>query len=175
MTGPTALASNADLEFFLGVEEDTRRKLLRAWGLFGRRRYAWSEIWHALGIAPDQPKDLWPELYSGTERTTRLWNAARVAEEIGVAAATVNGWCTKGALPTGFPPPLLAFSAKTRGWLPLQVRAYVQPSLYAARAGRIRPGVETQAPRPPTAPAPAQTLAWHGTLHPLPPRNGSAT
>lgn len=76
----------------------------------------------------------------------------------------MNGWCS-GRPPEGFPLPLLDLGPKTRRWLPLQVRAYVQPLVYAERAALIRPGPETRGQPRRAMPGPPPPL---GTLQPLP-------
>lgn len=163
------MAGNDDIARFLGVGDDTRRAILRALGLPKRRKHAWSELWARLGLEPDQPEEVRRHLTLGPDGKNALWDAARVAEELGCVASTVNGWCARKALPSGFPPPLIDHRRKTRLWLPLDVRAYVEPSIYGALARQVRrrPKVVEKAARP----AP---LDLHGTLQPLPPTDADA-
>jgi len=161
---PVPTASNDEIALFLGVGDDTRRAILRGLGLPKRRRHAWSEIWFCLGLEPEQPEELREHLTLGAKKTIRLWDAARVAEEIGVVAGTVNGYCARGAFPDGFPRPLIDHRRKTRLWLPIEVRAYLQPSIFGDLAGRIRRRRKKTEPA-----APPAALAWHGSLQPLPP------
>lgn len=165
---PSDKATNADLELFFGkCGDDTRRRLLRLLGLPKRRKYPWSEIWHALGLSPDQPKPLWNDLTLGDERQNFLWSAARVADEIGLSSDTVNAYCNQDRRPEGFPAPLLSAGPKTRLWLPLEVRAYNQPSLYAALASEIR-----RLPKSEAASKAMAAVPKSGSLDPLPPRPG---
>lgn len=166
---PVPTASNDDIALFLGVGDDTRRAILRHFGLPKRRRQAWSEIWFGLGLEPEQPEELWEHLTLGPKRTNRLWDAARVGDEIGVGSDTVNGYCARGAFPDGFPRPLIDHRRKTRLWLPIEVRAYMQPSIFGDLAGRIRRRrKEAEKAAPPAA------VAWHGSLQPLPPSEPKA-
>lgn len=161
---PASKATNADLACFFNVGDDTRCDILRGLGLPKRRSYFWTELLNAFGLMPEQPEELWDELTLGAARKNVLWDAARVASEIDVAPATVNGWCRKG-YPEGFPLPLINLGPKRRWWLPLEVRAYNQPSLYGDLARAIR-----RKPAPAAAQRQAVPIACHGTLQPLPPR-----
>jgi hypothetical protein len=161
---PIPMVTNDEIARFLGVGDDTRRAILRALGLPKRRRHAWSEIWAALGLDPVQPEEIRDHLTHGAKKKNTLWDVARVAEETGNAASTVNGWCRRKAFSNGFPPPILDFRHRTRLWLPIEVRAYVEPAIYRDLASLIR-----RKARPEPTPAPAAPLAWHGTLQPLPP------
>ena len=155
-------ATNDDIARFLGVGDDTRRALLRALGLPKRRRHAWSELWARLGLDPVQPEDVRTHLMLGADGRNALWDASRVAEETGVVASTVNGWCSRDTFPPGFPRPIIDHRRKTRLWLPVEVRAYVEPSIYGELAGRIR-----RAAKSVDRPAAAEPVVWNGTLEPL--------
>ena len=160
---PTPMASNDDIARFLGVGDDTRRAILRACGLPKRRSHAWSELWARFGLAPEQPEEIWKYLMLCVDRRNTLWDVGRVADEIGAVRATVNDWCARGTYPAGFPPPLIDHRRKTRLWLPLEVRAYMDPSIYGDLARKIRRrSKDAERPAPPT------TIDWHGTLQPLP-------
>jgi hypothetical protein len=167
---PSYHATNADFEKFFGdCSDDTRRKIFHYLGLPKRKKRPWGEFWDAVGIDPDQPEELWEDLTHGGDGRNVLWNAARVAEEVGLTAATVNGYCHKSSFPVSFPRPLIDLSPKTRLWLPLEVQAYVRPSLYAARAAMIRWKPKRQAPA-----KKGVHIPYTGTMQPLPPRSPDA-
>ena len=156
--------NNDDIARYLGVGDDVRRAILRHLGLPKRRQHAVSELWAALGLEPIQPEEVQKHLVPDPDGKNRLWDAARVAEQIGCAASTVNGYCANEGCPSDFPMPLLNFSRKTRIWLPLEVRAYVEPSIYGDLARQI-----LRKPKPAKLPEPPEAITWHGTLQPLPP------
>jgi hypothetical protein len=163
---PVLKATNDELERYLGVGDDTRRAILRALGLPKRRRHAWSEIWARLGLEPVQPDEVMKHLMLGPRNENALWDADRVADETGYAVDTVHGRCRKQAFHDGFPRPILDFSSKTRLWLPLDVRAYIEPTIYGDLAAKVcRRAVRTEKKPPVAAP-----VVLHGTLQPLPPR-----
>ncbi|WP_026759138.1 hypothetical protein [Sediminimonas qiaohouensis] len=167
---PSSQATNADFEKFFGeCGDDTRRKIFRYLGLPKRKKQPWGEFWNAVGLDPEQPEELWEDLTHGSDGKNGLWDAARVAEEIGLAASTVNGYCHKKSFPDDFPRPLIDASKKTRLWLPLEVRAYVRSSIYRARAEKIR-----RKPTRRTAAKKAERIPYTGTMQPLPPRSADA-
>ncbi|WP_295046790.1 hypothetical protein [uncultured Paracoccus sp.] len=166
---PGSLATNQDIERFLGeCCDDTRRKILRHLGLPKRKKRPWAELWHAVGLATVQPKDVWDALTVGSTGRNTLWDAARVAEETGLATSTVNGYCHKNSFPDGFPRPLIDAGPKTRLWLPLEVRAYNVPSIYGARAALIR-----RRPKRSAASKKPATVPYTGTMQPLPPHDSN--
>jgi len=168
---PVPKVSNDDIARYLGgIGDDTRRAILRSLGLPKRRQHAVSELWAALGLEPEQPKKVRKYLIPDPEGRNALWGAARVAEETGVVRATVNDWCARKAFPQGFPPPLIDHRRKTRLWLPIEVRAYIEPSIYGDIARRIR-----RRPKAVEKPARPEPVAWHGTLQPLPPVDAGAS
>lgn len=75
---------------------------------------------------------------------------------------TVNKWVNKGTAPDGFPPPICEFGPKTRLWLPLEIRAYAQPSLYGDLEAQIR--------RCPVKRKSPKKVTHHKTMAPLPRR-----
>jgi hypothetical protein len=161
---PDFKVSNADLERFLGnCCDDTRRKIFGLIGLPKRKKRPWTEFWSAVGLATDQPEDLWEELSLGSKGTNVLWDATRVAGEAGLAASTVNGYCHKSRFPDGFPKPLIDAGPKTRLWLPLEVRAYNQPSIYGVRAAMIR-----RNKKPSSTSTKGAAIPYTGTMQPLP-------
>ena len=166
---PVPTATNDEIARFLGVGDDTRRAILRAFGLPKRRRHAWSELWVRLGLDQEQPDEVRAHLRLGPNGENALWDAARVAEETGVAASTVNRWCSRGVFPAGFPRPVIDHRRKTRLWLGLEVRAFIEPSIYAVVAAQIR-RTGTTAPKPARTEEPPATerVVWTGTLEPLP-------
>lgn len=167
---PSSHATNADFEKFFGnCGDDTRRKIFQHLGLPKRKKQPWVEFWNAVGLDPDQPEKLWEDLTHASDGENKLWDAARVAEEAGIASSTVNGYCHKKSFPDGFPKPLIDASKKTRLWLPLEVRAYVRPSLYAARAAMIR-----WKPKRRAAAKNAERISYTGTTQPLPPPSADA-
>ena len=164
--GPSALATNSEFERFFGrCGDDTRRKIFHHLGLPRRRKQAWGEFWHAVGLETEQPEHLWEDLTLGCSGKNILWNASRVAEETGLAATTVNGYCHRKSFPVGFPEPLIDIGPKTRLWLPLEVRAYVRPSLFGNRAASIR---RKPVKRPLSNKS--EQVSYTGTLEPLPQR-----
>lgn len=169
MSTPDSKATNADLADFLDCGDDTRRVIMRVLGMPKRRSRPWSEVWAALGLAPEQPGEVWDELTLGRDRKNRLWDPARVAAEIGCATDTVNDYCRTGKFPVGFPSPVLDLGPRRRWWLPLDVRAYNQPAIYKARAALIRRLPATsQHSDARSAPMPKP-----GTLTPLPSQSSS--
>lgn len=166
---PVPMATNDEIARYFGVADDLRRAIMTALGLPRRRRTAWSEIWVRLGLEPDQPEEVRKYLMPGPQTGTALWDAERVAEETGKAVDTVNGRCRRDRFDDGFPRPILDFSAKTRLWLPLDVRAYVEPAIYGGLAAMVRRrGARAKAPA-------AAPLALHGTLQPLPPKQSAVS
>lgn len=157
------MATNDEIARFLGVSDDTRRAILRAVRLPKRRRHAWSEIWAFLGLEPKQPDDVMEHLMLGPKNQNALWGADRVAAETGDSVDTVNERCRKSAFQS-FPPPILSYSAKTRLWLPLDVRAYVEPAIYGDLAAKVRRRAHVEKKAHGVAP-----IKWDGTLQPLPP------
>ncbi|PKQ10472.1 MAG: hypothetical protein CVT70_19495 [Alphaproteobacteria bacterium HGW-Alphaproteobacteria-1] len=167
---PSSHATNGEFEkFFGGCGDDTRRKIFHHLGLPKRAKRPWGEFWNAVGLDPDQPEKLWEDLTHGSDGSKTLWNAARVAEEVGLTAATVNGYCHKNSFPVGFPRPLIDLSPKTRLWLPLEVQAYNRPSLYKVRAAMIRWKPKRQA-----VTKKAERIPYTGTMQPLPSRSADA-
>jgi hypothetical protein len=159
---PASRATNSDLEKFFGVREETRSVILRNLGLPKRRAYPWTEIWNALGLEPEQPEALWESLMLGPKRDNTLWSAAQVAEHLGITPDTINSWYRSGK--SGFPRPLVDIGPKTRKWLPVEIRAYDQPSIYAQVANQILR-------KPPSKRAASHKTAVipQGSLIPLPP------
>lgn len=166
---PVPMATNDEIARYFGVADDLRRALMTALGLPRRRRTAWSEIWVRLGLEPVQPDEVREHLMLGPQNRNALWDAARVAEETGKVADTVNGRCRRNGFADGFPRPILDFSGKTRLWLPLDVRAYVEPTIYGDLAAKVR---RRGAREKPPAAAP---FALHGTLQPLPPKESAVS
>lgn len=158
----TSLTNDEIARFFGGVGDDTRRAILRALGLPKRRKHAASEILAALGLHPEQLPVVMAEIMLRADGRNALWNAARVADEVESTAGTVHRWVRDGG-PAGFPKPVINHSRKVRLWIPLEVRAFWRPSLYAARARLIRrrpPALQTSGRATP--------VVWTGTLQPLP-------
>ena len=166
---PVPTATNDEIARFLGVGDDTRRAILRAFGLPRRRRHAWSELWVRLGLDPEQPDDIRAHLQLGPNGENALWDAARVAEETDVTASTVNRRCSRDVFPAGFPRPVIDHRRKTRLWLPLEIRAYIEPSIYGDTARRIRrAGKAAEEPARTEELSAAEHVVWTGTLEPLP-------
>lgn len=164
---PATFATNSDFERFLGnCCDDTRRRIFRHLGLPKRKKRPWAEFWNAVGLEPDQPEELWDLLTLGSNVTNSLWNAARVAEETGLAVSTVNSYCHKNKFPDGFPGPLIDAGPKARFWLPLDVRAYVRPSLYRDRHAMIR-----RKPKRQGKSRSVERIQHTSTMQPLPPRS----
>ena len=158
----TSLTNDEAARFFGGVGADTSRAILRGLGLPKRRKHAASEILAALGLDPKQRPDILGEIMLRSDGRNALWDAARVADEVESTAGTVHRWVRDGG-PAGFPKPVLNHSRKVRLWIPLEVRAFWRPSLYAARARLIRrrpPALQTSGR--------ATSVVWTGTLQPLP-------
>lgn len=159
---PASKATNSDLEKFFGVREETRSVILRSLGLPKRRAYPWTEIWNALGLEPEQPETLWASLMLGPKRDNTLWSAAQVADHLGMTPDTINAWYRSGK--PGFPRPLIDYGSKTRKWLPVEIQAYDQPSIYAQMANQILR-------KPPSKRAASRKteVIPQGSLIPLPP------
>jgi hypothetical protein len=167
---PSALVNNPDLERFFGnCCDDTRRKIFAQIGLPRRKKRPWAEVWSVLGLATEQAEELWNDLTLGSRRNNILWDATRVAEEAGLAATTINSYCHKGQFPEDFPEPLINLGRKTRLWLPLEVRAYIAPSIYGDRARLIQRISKVSAP-----PKKAATVRYTGSMQPLPPKDPNA-
>jgi hypothetical protein len=156
MKGSAPFATNDDFARFFDVGDDTRRALLRAFGMPKRRKHAETEIWNAIGLEPDQPEEVRNELMCSSGSRIKLWGPSRVAEE--------NRWCRQRKYPEGFPLPVVDLGTKRRWWLPIDVRAYLQPSIYGDLARMIQ---RKSASKPP----PPETVEWNGTLQPLPPQD----
>lgn len=166
---PVPMATNDEIARYFGVGDDLRRAIMTKLGLPKRRCTAWSEIWVRLGLEPVQPDEIRAHLMLGPENRNALWNSARVAVETGRAPDTVNARCRRNWFGDGFPRPILDFSAKTRLWLPLDVRAYVEPTIYGGLAAKVRRrGTRGQAQA-------AAPLVLNSTLQPLPPMEKSAS
>jgi hypothetical protein len=161
----STLATNADLERFFGsCGDDTRRKIFSHLGLPKRRKRPWGEVWAALGLDSMQTEEMWDQLTLGRDGKNKLWDAARVAEETGLVASTINNYCRSDQFPEDFPRPLISMSPKTRLWLPLEVQAYNRPSLYGAKAANIR-----RKPTGSTVSKNVKMVSYTGTAQPLPP------
>ena len=157
---PSTPVTNPEFERFFGnCGDDTRRKIFRHLGLPKRRKQPWGEFWNAVGLDPEQPEELWEDLTLGSGSKNALWDAA----------STVNGYCHRKSFLNGFPKPLIDVSPKTRLWLPLDVRAYVWPSLYGDRAAMIR-----RNPKRSTVRKKAEQIPYTGTMQPLPQRSAEA-
>lgn len=166
MSTPDTKITNSDIADFLDFEEDTRRVVMRALGMPKRRIHRYSELWVAIGLAPEQPDFLWPALVLGADRKNHLWGPERVAEEVGCATDTVNGYCRTGKFPDGFPRPLFDLAPRQRRWLPLDVRAYTQPSLFGRLSKRLkRKSISLRSGQDRSASMPRA-----GSLQPLPPK-----
>jgi hypothetical protein len=163
------MATNDEIARYFGVADDVRRAIMKALCLPRRRRTAWSEIWVRLGLEPVQPDEVREHLMLGPQNRNALWDAERVASELGRAVDTVNGRCRRKTFHDGFPRPILDFSTKTRLWLPLEVRAYVEPAIYGDLAAKVR-----RRGAKPTPPADTPVV-MHGTLQPLPPKGNPAS
>lgn len=123
--------TNALLCTYFSVCDDKRREAQKTLWLPARRKHAWTEVWAAVGLAPEQRRKLWPDLQEP------LLTSGEVAALIDAARDTINGWCRQRAFPAGFPPPIV-LGPSTRRWIRLEILAYRQPSLYAKLASDIR-------------------------------------
>jgi len=130
-------ATAADIEAYLRVESDKRRELFKKWGLPNSRLIEWSEIWCAVGLDRFQPKKLWNELQAP------LLDNQDVAAVLGCSVDTINTWCRRDTYPKGFPYPI-RLGARKKLWVPLEIRAYFEPHIYAKRAKELRRPLKTQ-------------------------------
>lgn len=111
-------ATMSEIESFLRVKEDKRRELLKSWGLSGRQTVAWSEVWSAIALDPDQDESLWEALKAP------LLLPSDAAAMVGISVETLNGWCRTNTLPTGFPPPICVGPRK-KLWINLDPALFI--------------------------------------------------
>lgn len=124
-------ASITKVENWLQVSEDTRRKLMEAWGLSSRSPLPWSELLARIGLDPEQPLQLHEDLMEN------LWDTKAVAFHISKKPKTVASWVATGNYPKRFPRPVLIIGPRKKLWLPIEVKAYYRPNMFLALADAI--------------------------------------
>lgn len=66
-----------------------------------------------------------------------------MAAVLGCSVDTINTWCRSDTYPKGFPYPI-RLGARKKLWVPLEIRAYLEPHIYAKRAKELRRPLKTQ-------------------------------
>lgn len=122
--------TSGEMMRYFGVGEEKLRAIRKEFNIPDGRKLDWTTVWAAVGLSPVQKKKLWEDL------TEALLCPEEVGELIGASPSTINGWCRKHEYPARFPPPI-RFGGKTRRWIPLEIRAFRQPTIYGPSAREI--------------------------------------